>query len=782
MQELQPRHTNKLVGETSPYLLQHAHNPVDWRPWGDDAFTEARRRGVPVFLSIGYSTCYWCHVMERESFEDEATAAVMNERFVCVKVDREERPDIDDLYMTATQIMTGRGGWPMSCFLEPELLRPFWCGTYFPKEPRHGMPAFTQVLTGISDAWRDRRDEIEAQAEQVAQGVRAALASDAKPTPVGRAHVTSAVESLLRSFDRTNGGFGGAPKFPQPANLMLLLEAREGSDGDTRTAIDAAVRTTLDRMALGGMFDQVGGGFHRYSTDAIWLVPHFEKMLYDQAQLVTLYARAAGVYDDDLYRRVVVRTLDYTIREMTAPPEPGATGFYSAQDAEVDGREGLNYLWTPEQMRGILPESDAELAITLYALDKGPNFQDPHHPDDEARNILFLRDRPENLAGGLGMSPEDLFGRIDAINAALYAARAQREQPHLDDKVLVAWNGLLIEALVAGAELTGEARYHEAADHAAKHILSQMRAPDGTLLRVERGGRAKTPAFLEDHAALIRGLVALHESEFARGDERLTAASQIAELAHSAFADPDGGYFDTRAGQSDLFVRTRSTYDGAVPCGSSLMLAALLALHRATGEEQHLDRAIGTLASLSPRLSESPAAVVEATRHLLVMLRDPGGLAGRIEFDERDAPAPAAPEDSPVDVFASAEVLEVGADHPASVRLRMVVKDGYHIVAADPGPGGEGLIPLRVGLVRGQGVAVYADYPEGEVYAPDIPGIESILVHKGTIEFDVAVEHAPGVGPSTGDPVLGITFQACTDTECLAPGTLELGVGIDLLD
>ncbi len=781
MHEGRSTHTNRLADETSPYLLQHAGNPVDWRPWGEDAFAEARRRDVPVFLSIGYSTCYWCHVMERESFEDTATARVMNERFVCVKVDREERPDVDDLYMTATQIMTGRGGWPMSCFLEPEQLRPFWCGTYFPKEPRHGLPSFTQVLTGLSEAWKTKRDEVLGQAETVADSVRGALASAGEPRPVGRAAVTGAVETLLRSFDRTHGGFGGAPKFPQPANLMLLLEARDGAEGDTLAAIDAAVRTTLDRMALGGMFDQVGGGFHRYSTDAAWLVPHFEKMLYDQAQLALVYARAARTYDDAFYARIVRRTLDYVLREMTGADEPGARGFYSAQDAEVDAREGLNYLWTPEEVRDALGDEDAELAIRVYGLDKGPNFRDPHHADEPARNILFLVDRPERLAADHGVTPDELLARLGSINERLLEARSQRKQPHLDDKAIASWNGLMIEALAAGASLLGEPSYAAAACRAARHVMNSMRDAEGALLRVERGGRAKTPAFLEDHAAMIRGLVALHEYGFDEDGEHLRAAIELADLVHAAFADAGGGYFDTRENQGDLLVRTRSTYDGAIPCGSSLMLGALLALHRATGDGVQLDRAVGVLASLSPRLAESPASVVEATRHLLAMMRMGEALDARVAFD--DGKLGQAPDRAPpVNVFASAESVGVGPETPGTFRLRLQVDDGYHVVAAEPGEGGRGLLPMRVGLVRGQGVAVYADYPEGEVLDLGIEGVGPIRVHSGVVEFDVALEHAPGVGPSTGDPILGITLQACGDTECLAPQTLELGVEIDVRD
>lgn len=772
---------NRLAHESSPYLLQHATNPVDWYPWGPEAFEVARERDVPIFLSIGYSTCYWCHVMERESFEDGATARLMNERFVCVKVDREERPDVDDIYMNATQTMTGRGGWPMSCFLEPERLRPFWCGTYFPKDPRPGMPTFTQVLEGMSQVWSERRDEAIQQSEQVAQAVHQNLATPREPVPVGQAHVAQAIQHLLRSFDRLHGGFGGAPKFPQPANLLLLLEAsKDAGDEDTRTAIEAALRTTLDKMAIGGLHDQVGGGFHRYCVDDTWTVPHFEKMLYDNAQLATLYARAGEAEGDALYKRVTRRTLGYVLREMTGPGEPGSAGFFSAQDAEVNHREGLNYLWTPESVRKALPEPDAELAIRLYTLDKGPNFQDPHHPDDPAQNVLRLADQPEHVARSLGIDEGELLAALDRINSTLYEARAKREQPHLDDKVITAWNGLMIEALAIGADLLDDIRYYEAADHAAKHILTHMRTEQGDLLRVSRAGSAKTLAFLEDHAMLIAGLVALHTSKHSRDQRHLDGAIEIANLAHGAFADPEGGYFDTRADQTDLFVRTRSSYDGALPSPSSSMLGALLDVHDATGDDVWLDRALGTLASLSPHISDSPASTVNSTRHLLRLLRMHDQLGERVDFGgAAAAPSPTANETN-VEILASVEQVKIDESTPASFKLRLVVPEGMHMVAADPGEGGEGLIPLRVGLVRGQGVAVYADYPEGELLDLGIEGVDPIRVHHGDIEFEVAIEHAPGVGASPGEPVLGVTFQVCTSTECLMPRTLELDVDVQI--
>ncbi|MEL6797226.1 MAG: thioredoxin domain-containing protein, partial [Planctomycetota bacterium] len=372
-----PEHTNRLIHSTSPYLLQHAHNPVDWYPWGDEAFAAARQRGVPIFLSIGYSTCYWCHVMERESFESEATAAVMNERFVCVKLDREERPDVDDVYMTATQAMTGRGGWPMSVFLEPESLKPYYCGTYFPPTPRHGMPSFEQLLIGMSDAWAERSDDVVLQANRLGEAVAEQLVSRDQPVMIGAEQVQQAVGTLLKIADMQHGGFAGAPKFPQPAYIDFLLEVRDASDEPTRQAIDRVVTLTLDQMIMGGIHDHVGGGFHRYSVDAFWTVPHFEKMLYDNGQLAATYARAARIYGNADYRRAATRTCDYIIREMTSPDG----GFFSAQDAEVDSREGLNYLWTPDEVRAVLSAADADFAIERFGLDAGTNFQDPHHAD-----------------------------------------------------------------------------------------------------------------------------------------------------------------------------------------------------------------------------------------------------------------------------------------------------------------------------------------------------------------------------------------------------------------
>jgi uncharacterized protein YyaL (SSP411 family) len=769
---------NHLAGQTSPYLLQHIHNPVDWWPWGEAAFAEARRRDVPIFLSIGYSTCYWCHVMERESFENEAIARQMNDAFVCIKVDREERPDVDDLYMTATQIMTRRGGWPMSCFLEPAGLRPFWCGTYFPPEPRGQMAGFPQVLEGMSRAWREKRAEVIEQAGAVAAAVAEQLALRAEPVAVGLTQVAGATRDLLKIFDRAHGGFGSAPKFPQPVYLELLMDVRESAGDDaTRQAIDQALRLTFDKMACGGMNDQVGGGFHRYSVDEIWLVPHFEKMLYDNAQLAAAYARAGSVYEDAFYSRVARRTLNYVLREMTSPEG----GFSSAQDAEVDGREGLNYLWNPEEVREALQDEDAEFALEVYGLRDGPNFRDPHHPEAAASNILFLADRPERLVATKGLSAQEFLLRLDRVNAALYAARQKRKQPRLDDKVLLAWNGLMIGAMARAGGMLGEKRYVEAAGLAAEFVLARMRDEQGGLLRSYRAGKAMTPAFLEDYAFFVDGLLAMHDAD-AKAGRPLEGLAGAAPLAHARdlvdrarqlFGYATGGFFDTRDGQSDLFVRARTTHDGAIPSGSSVMLRNLIRLYELTGDASYLDSAIASVHGSSAAIADSPVATANATRGVLRLLAL--GHGERLAAFGPEVKAQDETPVMPVEVLADRERIQVGKDEPAELRLHLRIKEGYHLTAADPGPGGSGLVPLRIGVVHGSGIAAYANYPNGEEYGQN----RELRVYKGSVEFDVAVERQ---GEWAGRPLLSVTYQACTESECLAPVIVELDVAVDRVD
>jgi len=784
----EPTHTNRLASASSPYLLQHAHNPVDWHEWGEEAFAEARERGVPIFLSVGYSTCYWCHVMERESFESEATAAVMNKHFVCIKVDREERPDVDELSMAACVTFTGRGGWPTSVFLEPDGLRPFFAGTYFPPEERHGIPSFTRVLESISHAWTTRREEVLEQAALLSNAVKEQLGSQAHAVALGAGHVHQAVTSLLQIFDRADGGFGGAPKFPQPIFVEFLLDMRERTDGETRGAIDTAVRSTLDAMGIGGIHDHLGGGFHRYSVDKHWTVPHFEKMLYDNAQLAHLYARAADVYDDPWYLKIAKTTCDYAFREMTPDPKnPGVGGFFSAQDAEVDGREGLNYLWNPEQLDEMLDPADAAFAKRVYTLDASANFQDPHHPSDPPAWVLRRSARPETQAGEMDIEFAEFDARLVRINAILLGERAKREQPITDDKVIASWNALMITGIVRTAQSLGEGGepYLAAARGAARTILADMRDSDGNLLRVMRKGTASVPAPLEDHAFLARAILQLARADEANRDEWLGHATDLLVRAEKLFADPSGGYYDTPEGRSDLFVRARSTHDGATPAPAGVLLHALIDANELTGDAAWLDKAVALLRSLSGAVDHAPVGTLNPVRAVLRLMGMQEQLGDRYTFRSDIPPAP-EPQDreSPVLVLANTERVEVGPDSPAVFRIAIQIKPGYHIVAAEPKPDGStediALLPLRVGLTRGSGVAIYADYPPGEPYSAE--GSPEILVHFERVEFDVVLEHKPGVGVSPGVPAIGVSFQACTDTECAPPRTVELEIAVDLKD
>jgi uncharacterized protein YyaL (SSP411 family) len=452
---------------------------------------------------------------------------------------------------------------------------------------------------------------------------------------------------------------------------------------------------------------------------------------------------------------------------MTSPE--GA--FYSAQDAEVDGREGGNYVWTPEEIRAAIPPEDAEFAIKVYGLDAGPNFRDPHHPDSPPTNVLFLRERPESLAASMRISPADLASKLDRINSALLAARSRRKQPRLDDKTIVAWNGLMIAAVARAGSLLKEPRYITAAERAASFILTRMRDPAAGLLRTYRAGAAKTPAFLEDYAFFLDGLLALT----AAGRDHLAQTEALIAEAHRLFADPaEGGFFDTRAHQQDLFVRARSTHDGALPSGSSVMLGVLIALHDRTPSPAHLDAALGTLRSLSAAISRSPASTANGTRGLLALIAEGDQIASRLASlgPASHKPSAAATEFTPVEIYASEERIQIGPDLPASLSLVVRIADGYHITAADPGPGGQGLIPLRVSIVNGSGAAAFADYPQGDPYGP----ASDIRIHRESVEFPVAVERS---GDWSGRPLLAVTYQACTDTECLEPRTVELSVAID---
>ena len=577
---------NRLAGETSPYLLQHAHNPVDWYPWGPEALGRARDLDRPIFLSIGYAACHWCHVMERESFEDAATAADLNRSFVAIKVDREERPDLDQVYMGAVQAMTGQGGWPMSVFLTPDG-RPFFGGTYFPPEPHHGLPAFRDVLAGVARAWREQRLEVVASGSRLAEALaqQNRLPTDgAAPTA---ALLDSAVDVLQSRFDTLNGSWGGAPKFPQPMTIDFLL-ARIAA-GDARGT--AMVRYTLDRMADGGIHDQLGGGFHRYATDPVWLVPHFEQMLYDNAQLARTYLRAWATLGIDADRDVAVGVLEYLVRELRR--DDGT--FAASQDADTDGVEGATFTWSAEEIRGVLGD-DADEFNRVYGVRPEGNW--------EGRTILS---RIVPASGDDGRVDEALEARLASDRALLLAARALRPQPARDDKALAAWNGLAIGALAEAARLLpgdGGRRYRAAAARAADSILAGLRRGDGRLGRSWKDGRSTGDGVLEDYADLADGLLALYEATF---DERwFVTARQLAEVIVEQFSDPDGGFFDTARDHEVLVTRPKDPQDNATPSGGSMATRVLLRLAALTGDAAWRAAAERALASVTPFLERYP--------------------------------------------------------------------------------------------------------------------------------------------------------------------------------
>ena len=550
------RHTNRLANETSPYLLQHAHNPVDWWPWGPDALARAKLLDKPIFLSVGYAACHWCHVMERESFENEETARFLNDRFVPIKVDREERPDIDQIYMSAVQAMTGQGGWPMSVFLTPDG-RPFYGGTYFPDEPRHGMPSFRQVLAGIDGAWREQRPDLEAAGAKLVDALVQQGRLPSTTTEPTQALLETAVAAIEAQFDNLNGGWGRAPKFPQPMTIEFLLR-RHVATGDQRPL--AIARRSLDRMADGGIHDQLGGGFHRYSTDEKWLVPHFEQMLYDNAQLARVYLHAFQLTGDTRYRDIATGTLDYMARELAT--EDGA--FAASQDADTEGEEGATFTWSAVEIGEALGD-DAPLFTAAYGVTDDGNW--------EGRTILSRVTPPGD---------EATEARLAHAREVLLERRARRPQPARDDKALAAWNGLAIAAFAEASRLPGGERYREIAVRAASAILAGLRSDKGRLKRSWKDGRATGEGVLEDYSHLAEGLLALYEATF---DERwFTAARELADAILAHFADPAGGFFDTADDHERLVTRPKDVQDNAVPAGSSMAALVLLRLSALTGE------------------------------------------------------------------------------------------------------------------------------------------------------------------------------------------------------
>ena len=600
---------NRLAAETSPYLLQHADNPVDWYPWGEEAFERARAEDKPLLLSVGYSSCHWCHVMAHESFEDETIAGLMNEAFVNIKVDREERPDVDNVYMTATQALTGSGGWPMTVFLTPDG-KPFYAGTYFPPEDGHGRPGFPRVLTALRDLWQNERSRVLDSAQGITERLQAAVArqyaSEDGAVEVGADLASEAVEGLWRSFDEEWGGFGRAPKFPNPGGLEFLLmhEARRRGEGGPPGTAGRMALSTLRAMAAGGMYDQLGGGFARYSVDRQWLVPHFEKMLYDNAQLARVYLHAFQFGGEPSFERIVRETLDYLEREML----DAEGGFYSAQDADSEGIEGKFFVWTREELSAVLGDDDAPICGAVYGVTEGGNFQDPHHPEFGRRNVLS-RYRPlGEIAREFGLDEGELEARLPGWRAALLAERERRIWPGLDDKVLTSWNGLALAAFAEAGRVLGDERYLGIARRNAEFVRGSMwqaagDGPGGRLLHSWKDGVAKIDGLLDDYACYGLGLIELYR---ATGDlDHLRWAAELLEEILGRFGDAEGGgFFESPEDAERLILRQKPLFDAATPSGNGATALLAFWLGRYFGRAEWEGVAREVVAEVSARMAE----------------------------------------------------------------------------------------------------------------------------------------------------------------------------------
>jgi uncharacterized protein YyaL (SSP411 family) len=583
-------HTNRLSEETSPYLLQHAHNPVDWNPWGEEALERARREDKPILLSIGYSACHWCHVMEHESFENEEIARVMNENFVNIKVDREERPDLDQIYMNAVQMMTRHGGWPLTVFLTPDLV-PFYGGTYFPPEDRYNMPGFPRILLSVADAYRARPDEVKQSAWEILSELRRMNIARESAQGFAPQMLEQAYNSLARSYDASHGGFGSAPKFPSSMNLEFLLRTYKRT-GEARAL--EMVAQTCRLMAEGGIYDQLGGGFHRYSTDAQWLVPHFEKMLYDNALLSRLYLHAYQATGEAFFRRVAEETLDYVVREMTG----ASGGFYSTQDADSEGVEGKFFVWDAGEVDALLGAEDAPLFRVYYDVTEGGNF--------EEKNILHVTRSADEVARETGVKPEQLLQAVERGRRLLFEAREQRIKPGRDEKIIAAWNGMMLESFAEAGAILGREDYREVAERSAEFVAGNLMS-DGLLLHVYKDGRTKHVAFLDDYACVVSGLVTLFETT---GTLRwLEQAVALADKMISEFWDEDeGGFFYTGESGEKLIVRNKDYFDNATPSGNSVAAETLLRLSVLIGNEDYRRKAVNVLRLVRDAVEKYPSA------------------------------------------------------------------------------------------------------------------------------------------------------------------------------
>jgi uncharacterized protein YyaL (SSP411 family) len=722
---------NRLASESSPYLLLHKNNPVDWYAWGEEAFARAKKEDKPVFLSVGYSTCYWCHVMERESFSNQGIAALLNESFVSIKLDREERPELDEYFMTATQLLTQQGGWPNSLFLTPEG-EPFFAGTYFPPRDGRGRPGFPRVLASVKEAWTDRREAVREQATAVVNAIRENLAGGAEGRVLpGPAVVRAAQAILARRFDPDSGGFGGAPKFPSPSNLFFLLDRSRVGDQEAKQML----LSTLDAIARGGIHDQLGGGFHRYSTDAEWLVPHFEKMLYDNACLALLYAETAPMAAHLGFHRVARRTLDFVLAELKGP----SGAFVSAIDAETEGDEGAYYVWSREELAKVLSRDEDALLAKIYGFDQPPNFEG-------GRYVLHLPKGLHESADAMEIPPDTLLARIEPARQKLLAARAKRARPLVDDKILTDWNGLMIGAMARVGQILGGSIYLTAAIRAAEFVLERLRGPKG-LLHVYRGGVAKVPAVLDDYAFLISGLLRLHEAT--KNPDWLSEAVRLMAEQEARLGDKENGGFFGAGSEAPFPFRPKTGHDGAVSSGNGVSGLNLLDLGRLTGEPEYVQRAGRLLEAFGTSISSIPLGhltLVQAVARISPLVESFQSTPG---------------ESSASIVETRGSLGDTRDDGWSEFVVDLAIEEGWHINAHPAS------LPLLIPTeVRSEGGRIRnVRYPSGELLG-HLPSGEGVRIYRGTVIIEGEIE--VGAGDS---PALSLTYQPCDDARCLPPVT-----------
>ena len=771
-----PKHTNALAKETSPYLLQHAHNPVNWYPWGEEAFALAKKENKAIFLSVGYSACHWCHVMERESFENEAVAAILNEHFVSIKVDREERPDVDEIYMTCVQIVSGRGGWPMSVFLTPEG-KPFYGGTYYPPEDFGNRKGFKSLLKNVQEVWVKQHDEVMKDADRMSEAVREQLASRKIPSQstLDNDFLESTVDEIHGKFEPKRGGFSRAPKFPPNNGLpyFLYMRQRTGVAGTSPVGVkllDTMTKLTLDEMAMGGIHDQLGGGFHRYSTDERWFLPHFEKMLYDNAMLSRSYAEASVIYKNPEYERVARDVCDWVLREMTSPEG----GFYSALDADSEGEEGKFYVWGKDEIEKLLGK-DAEMFCTVFNVTEEGNFREEATGKKIPHNIPFMIKPVAAYAMDLKISEKELRAKIEGWKQTLMAVRIKRVWPGLDDKILTAWNGLMIASLARTSVILNETRYKDAALKCAELMVKNQKTKEGRWLATQRKGQSKLPAYLDDHAFLAMAFLELFD---ATKDERWKGeAVALMDVLDKHFSDPKGGgYFFIADDHEKLLARTKDPIDKAIPSGNGWAAQALVRLWKITGDEKYHLKAKALFAEFQGAMERLPHAM-ESTLLAAAWFHDIEQQKGLVAKAEVKAETKIKQGAVTVEVFAGATALKRG--QATAVAVKYTIDQGWHIQAHKPD---DPILKPTMFTLFNKALGELKDDKFPEPVELLIPDAGKLKVYSGEV-IGTAQLNVPATAPLGKSVIrLEVHFQACDDKECDQPQKVFLSLPIEIVE